>query len=194
MGEHATDISSGESEVIDLRRSGFEDEATRGELEDLAGDLERANAQLVEAIDEARAFGAEMAVRTAELDGLHDLFEATLARSAQALLVLDAHLVVRGWSGGAVERFGPAADRVVGRRLVSLRCAGLPAGRIAAAARDALAGRASSGDVPFSCHPVPGRAEATEAVVVVFDRPTAGASGVDDDMAPEPGDDARQPA
>lgn len=164
----------------------------RVELQEMADDLEQANLQLVDAIAEARAFGAEMATRAAQLDGLHDIFEAILARSSQAMLVVDDHLVVRGWSGGAVARFAAPADRVVGRRMLGLRCAGLPATHVAAAARDVLAGREPPGDDRFVCYPVPGGAGAPEAVVVVFDRAT-GASGVDDAPS-EPGDDARQPA
>lgn len=166
----------------------------RVELQEMADELERANLQLVDAIAEARAFGAEMASRTAQLDGLHDIFEATLARSSQAMLIVDDHLVVQGWSGGAAARFAAPASRVVGRRLGALRCAGLPAARVAAAARDVLAGRVSPVGDRFACYPVPGRAEAPGAVVVVFDRPGSGASGVDDDAPPQSGDDARQPA
>lgn len=182
---------------MDLRAAGpgGDGALTRRELEAMASELDRAQALLVEAIEEAKAFGAEMVARTAELDGMHDLFEAALARSPQPLLVLDAHMVVRGWSGGAASRFGTGAERAVGRRLSSLRCTGLPAARIASAARDVLAGRSpTGGEVPFACYPVTGRRGGRQAVIVVFEPAVGGRSGIGRHAAPEPGDDVRQPS
>lgn len=174
----------------ELAAARAEAEALRAQLEEVTDELERAVQELSEATREAEAFTEAMAVRTAELDVLHDLLEGTLARSDQALVVVDGEMQVRGWSGGAERRFGTASGRAVGRSILSLRCPGLPSGRIGSAVREVLGSGRDADEPGFRCHPVAARGDRVAAVVVFADD----ASGLGDEALAEAGDDARQPA
>lgn len=106
------------------------DEA-QAQLELVVDDLVRARTELAAATEEADLAGSELRRRTAEIDELNDLLNATFAVVDEVVLVVAADTRrVRAWSAGAVRRYGLAPDDVVGRALSAVRGRGLPAARI----------------------------------------------------------------
>jgi PAS domain-containing protein len=172
-------------------------------LERVVEDLVKARSDLAAATEEAEAAGVELQRRTAEIDELNDVLEASFAVTDDVIVVVSAGpRRVRAWSAGAAQLFGLPAEEAIGRALGAMRVRGLPSSRladeVARLARPAPTGiitdRSATVETPagrFELTTSPAEAPSPVGAVVVRFVPR---SGSDVHAGAEAADDAGQPA
>jgi len=114
----------------------FRDEIVRlGEQHATATEeLQSTNEDLITTVDELQAANAELAARSSEVRRLLVSHSAVLASVTEAIVVLDASLMVSSWNPGAERLFGIRASTAIGRDFFTLAL-GSHADRVRAATK-----------------------------------------------------------
>jgi len=121
LGEqHATATEELQSTNEELETTNEELQSTNEELETTNEELQSTNEDLITTVDELQAANAELAARSSEVRRLLVSHTAVLASVTEAIVVLDASLLVSSWNPGAERLFGIPASSAIGREFFAL--------------------------------------------------------------------------